>query len=361
MIASLLVALLAGPAPATATVALLPLENVSGDERAGRDVAAVLARALTARGYTVVQGEAVEAALEAERVRYLDSLSASVRAKVATQLGAAYLVSGAVYAYLDGPDPMLAFSGRMVGDDGASRWGGVFGLRAADTEGLFGAGRAATLDALLRVFAERVARSLPAPNEGAAPARGAGKPLHLAKPRAVAAAALGLVQTRRLAVLPPECFADDVRAGTIVTHLLAIRLRDAGFEPVEPADLREAMRAEGVRSFRALDSGFLARIGERIGTTLFVSGSVYAWRDTSRNAAVPPEVSLELSLVDVAAGRVLWTGQHARSGADYAFLLQRGAVTSAVALADRAIAELLDNLRAGRPAARANAASSRKP
>jgi hypothetical protein len=359
MIASLLLALLAATAPAT--VALLPLENVSGDERAGRDVAALLARALTARGYTVAQGEALEAALEAERVRYLDSLSTPVRAKVAAQLGAAHLVSGAVYAYLDGPDPMLAFSGRMVGADGAARWGGVFGRRASDTEGLFGAGRAATLDALLRVLAEQVERSLPAPGEAPAPARAPGKPLHLGKPRAVSAAALGGLRTRRVGVLPPECFADDVRAGAIVTHLLAVRLRDAGFEPVEAADLREAMRAEGVRSFRALDSGFLGAIGARLGTPLFLTGSVYAWRDASRHASRPPEVSLELSLVDVAGGRVLWTGQHARSGADYAFFLQRGGVTTAVALADRAIAELLDNLRTGQPPARANAASSRKP
>ena len=358
MIAALLVALLAAPA---ANVALLPLENLSGDERAGADVAAVLARALTARGYTVAQGEPVEAALAVERVRYLDSLPGPVRAKLAGQLGAGALLTGAVYTYAEGPSPMLAFSGRLVAEDGTVRWGGVFGIGANETEGMFGTGRAATLDALLRELAERVERSLPAPDGGAAPPRGPGKPRHLRKPRTVSAAALGTVETRRVAVLPLERFANDVRAAGILSHLLAIRLRDAGFEPVEAGDLRDAIRAEGVRSFRALDSAVLIKVGERVGTRLFLGGSVYAWRDAARHASVPPEVSLELSLVDVAAGRVLWTGQHARTGADYAFLLQRGGVTSAVALADRAIAELLDNLRAGRPAARANAASSRKP
>jgi hypothetical protein len=153
-----------------------------------------------------------------------------------------------------------------------------------------------------------------------------------------------------------------VRAAGIVAHLLAIRLRDAGFEPVEAADLRDAMRAEGLRSFRALDSALLARVGERVGTRLFLSGSVYAWRNPPpQGGAVPPEVSLELTLVDVVSGRVLFSGQHARTGGDYAFFLQRGAVASAVALADRVVAELLDSLRTGRAPARTNAASSRNP
>jgi hypothetical protein len=358
MIAGLLAALLAAPA---ATVALLPLDNLSGDERAGKDVAAVLARALTARGYTVADAPPVEAALEAARVRYLDSLPGPLRATLAHELGAGGLLTGAVYTYVEGPNPMLAFSGRLVSEDGAIRWAGVFGLGAAETEGMFGAGRASTLDALLGVVAGRVLRSLPAPGAAASPAP-PGKPLHLAKARAVPAAALGAIETRRVAVLPPESFAEDVRAAGIVAHLLAIRLRDAGFEPVEAADLREAMRAEGLRSFRALDSTLLAKVGERVGTRLFLSGTVYAWRNPPpQGGAVPPEVSLELTLVDVASGRVLWSGQHARTGNDYAFFLQRGALSSAVALADRVVAELLDSLRTGRPPARTQTATSRRP
>ena len=102
------------------------------------------------------------------------------------------------------------------------------------------------LDALLRVVAQRVERSLPAPGETAAPAPRPGKPLHLGKARAVRAPGLGQIETRRVAVLPPESFADDVRAAGIVAHLLAIRLRDAGFEPVEAADLREALTSRQI-------------------------------------------------------------------------------------------------------------------
>jgi hypothetical protein len=107
------------------------------------------------------------------------------------------------------------------------------------------------------------------------------------------------------------------------------------------------MRAEDVRSFRALDPEQLRRVGERVGAALFLRGSVYTWRDSVPQGGGSPEVSLELSLVDAARDRVMWTGQHARKGGDYAFLLQRGTVTSAVALADRVVSELLDRLRAG--------------
>jgi hypothetical protein len=353
---ALLLALLAGPADTT--VALLPLENLSGDERAGAEVAAVLARALTARGYAVARTEAMEAALAAGRVRYLDSLPAAVRGKLARDLAAGLLLTGAVYTYAEGASAMLAFSARMVDAGGAVRWAAAFGLTTRDTEGLLGTGRAGTLDALLREAAARVQRDLPAP-QGTAAARPGGKPLHLGGPRAFAAAALGEVASRRIAVLPPEGFAPDPRAGAIVSHLLAIRLRDAGLDVVEAADLRAAMREEGVRSFRGLDAGQLREVGDRVGATLFLNGSVYTWRDSSAHGGGWPEVSLELSLVDVARERVLWTGQHARRGGDYAFLLQRGAVTSAVALADRVVAELLDGLRVSARPRRANASRER--
>jgi hypothetical protein len=349
-------ALLSGAA--APTVALLPLENVSGDERAGADVAAVLARALTARGYVVARGEAVEAVLEAERVRYLDSLPQGVRARLRAELGAGLLLTGAVYTYAEGPSAMLAFSARMVETSGAVRWASVFAFTARDTEGILGTGRAGNLDALLRELAARVQRDLPGPGEPA-PLRPRGKPFHLGGPRSFAAAALGDVETRRVAVLPPEGFVTDPRAGAIVAHLLAIRLRDAGLEVVEAADLRAAMRAEGVRSFRAMEAGPLAKIGERVGASLFLSGSVYAWRDSSAQGSGSPEASVELTLVDVLRGRVLWTGQHARRGGDYALLLQRRTVTSAVALADRVVGEMLEGLRAGGRPARANASRER--
>jgi hypothetical protein len=354
--ALLLAALLSGPA--AATVALLPLENLSGDERAGADVAAVLARALFARGYGVVRGEAMETALEKERVRHLDSLPGDVRGRLAGALGASLLLTGAVYTYADGPSAMLAFSVRAVDAAGTARWAGVFGFTARDTEGLLGTGRAATLDALLRDIAARVERDLPAPGETAA-ARPRGKPLHLGGARWFAAAALRGTEPRRVAVLPPEGFAPDPRAAGIVAHLLAIRLRDAGLDVVEPADLRAAMRAEGVRSFRGLDPGQLRRVAEQVGAALFLRGSVYAWRDSSAQGGGSPEVSLELSLVDVVRERVLWTGQHARKGGDYALLLQRGTVTSAVALADRVVGELLEGLRAGARTGPANASRER--
>ena len=352
----LLAALLATP-PAEA-VALLPLENVSGDERAGADVGAVLARALTARGYAVLRGQALETALEAGRVRYLDSLPDTMRTTLAGDLGARLLLTGAVYTYAEGPSAMLAFSARMVAPDGALHWASVFGFTARDTEGILGTGRAATLDALLREAAAAVARDLPPPGEPAA-ARPRGKPIHLGGPRASGAAALADLETRRVAVLPPEGFTPEARAGAIVSHLLAVRLREAGLEAVEAADVRAAMRAEGVRTFRTMDAGQLRKVGERVGATLFLNGSVYAWRDSSPQGGGSPEVSLELSLVDVVRERVLWTAQHARTGRDYAFLLQRGEVTSAVGLADRVVREMLDGLRAGARPARTGAARER--
>ena len=59
--------------PARAVV--LPFENLSGNAKVGRDLAGQLAAALPRRGYRLADAENVEAVLQDERIRYLDSLT----------------------------------------------------------------------------------------------------------------------------------------------------------------------------------------------------------------------------------------------------------------------------------------------
>src|SRR5437016_347042 len=67
---------------ATRGVVVLPFDNVSGAQNAPREVSALLAKAIEAKGWTVSAGDAVEPLLEKERVRYLDSFDESVRKKI---------------------------------------------------------------------------------------------------------------------------------------------------------------------------------------------------------------------------------------------------------------------------------------
>ncbi len=334
-------ALGAAPRPRTPVV-MLPFENRSGVEEARAEIAAFLAAGLADKGYDVVQGEPVEAFLEAERLRHLDSLPAPAREALLRTFGAEGVVTGAIETFADGPNPIVGLSIRVQRGGGESWWGTV-GLSADATEGMFGRGRASTRKALSQEATRRLLSRLPRAGERVSAARPRGKPFRLSGPTTFRAAALDTKGALRVCLLPLENRTPSRDAGPALLQLLWGQLdRTALFEVVEPAELRAGMVAEGIRSFRDLDSAPLQRLGVRLGTSLFVRGTLETFREAgTAGGAVTPEVSLELSLIDVRAGRVLWTSQHARQGRDYEFLLRRGAIPSAVALADRMLGEMI--------------------
>jgi hypothetical protein len=343
---------------AATTVAMLPLENLSGIDGAREELAAPLAAALEAKGYAVVRGDAVEEILEAERIRHLDSLTPAARQMLCRRLGAQGLVLGSVDVFLEGAVPVVALQARLVGEDGGITWADAAGRTGDDTEGLFELGRLTGLPALAADVVRNLVRDLPAAGANAPAARLPGAPRGRS-PATFRDGALRAGGRYRICPLPLENRTDARPSARVVAPLLARRLRQSGlFDVVEPADLRAAMVAESVQSLRDAEPAALQKLGARIGTSLFLRGTIYSYREASPHGAdVPPAFALELSLVDVASARILWTSESARQGRDYEGLLGRGAITNVVALADRTVAEMVHALLEARPG-RTRAASA---
>lgn len=196
---------------------------------------------------------------------------------------------------------------------------------------------------MARLAVERGAQSLPAPG-----ARGESRAAHgrrwgLSAPATFRSTALPSSAPIRVCLVPFVNASESRAAPRIVADLLSRRLAESGrFTLVEPADFREALLAERVPALRDLDPERLRAVGARLGTTYFLRGSIWRWREASpRSDAVLPEVDLQLELVDVASRRVVWTAHHARRGEDYQGLLLRGAVGTVVELADRVVGEMV--------------------
>lgn len=324
-------------------VVVLPFQNVSGVERAVDRLVPRLEKILERRGYALIRGEAVESLLERDRVRHLDSLPSEVRARLLDRLGAGAVLSGTIYTYQEGDNPVIALSARMIRGDARVLWWNVVGLSPGDTEGLLGLGRAATTEDLEERAVARLARDLPRPGERQKAGLLGGAPLRLSGPRTFRSAALASAGVRRVCVLPFENFTDSRQAPRLVVELLSRWLTETGrFEVVEAGDLRAGMVAEKIRSFRDGDPAALEKLGKILGTDLFLRGTIYTFRETSaRGAGATPELDLELDLVDVRAGRVLWTSSHARKGEDYRALFERGAISGVVSLSDRVLQEIV--------------------
>lgn len=336
---ALLIALAAAPSAAGARVALLPLEDQGGGAGA-EQVSPLLEAELARRGWEVASGEPVARALEERRVRYLDSLSGADREALLSGWNADAYLAGTVHTWAAGRDSVVALSARLVGRDGQTLWSGAAGLSAEETPGLLGLGRADELPALARRAVRDLCRSLPAPSARAR-SRGGSGPFLRAGARTFVSASLP--EGARLAILPLASQAEAREAPRVAETLLAGRLAGSGrFGVVESADVRAALVSAKLRGIRGLEPSALRELGERLGTTLFLTGTIWAWRDG--NPATPAslaEAEIELTLIDAATGRILWTSHLARRGEEYRGLFLRGAVKSVVVLADRMLGEMV--------------------
>jgi hypothetical protein len=97
-----------------------------------------------------------------------------------------------------------------------------------------------------------------------------------------------------------------------------------------------------VTSLWAASPETLKKVGERVGTTLFLRGAVL-------RGLLDPEQTVELHLyiVDVATQRVLWSALQDRDKAEFEKLLGLGNVDATVTVADRVVLELVDSLYVG--------------
>lgn len=344
LLALAMVAVLPSPGRADGTVVvLLPLDDLAGRPRIARELSGLLAQQLARRGYEVVHGVAVEQVLERLRVRYLDSLPAPVAGRIREEFGAHGLVLGSLLSYREGNDPAMALSARMVTPEGRQAWTGMVGLTADDTTGMLGRGRVKTADELVGRAVARLFDGFPDPSRRpvarALPMRRTPSP----GPITYRAPGFDPRRAQRVCVLPFESFEKRSGAARIAVELASARLRErGGLSVVEAGDLRAAVLSEEVRSLLHPDSGQLRKLARRLDAPLFLRGTVYVYRE--RDGGGEPEVDMQLTLVNVEEGKIVWTSRLARRGSQYMKLLQRGAISTAAALADQALAEMVDAL-----------------
>jgi len=315
------------------SVVLMPLDNVSGEQSATAGLPPLIVKAMEAKGWTVTGGD-IEALLENERVRYLDSLDANVRHDILEKTGADAILTVTVYTYAVGRNPTVGLSAHLIDADGKIAWSDVAAVASSDTERAFGLGRKETIEEVAAEAVRKLMESLTR--------RRAGWRTRSTSPHYVSD---DLDKSRPICVLPFDNNSNVPDAPRVLADVLALRLEAAGFSVVDPAVLRAAALKARI-SLRSVSSPDLATLAKSVGTPLFLRGTVYAYDDpTTHNSAIPPALDVEATLVDVSTAKVLWAAQQNRKGTDYIGFLMLGAVSNSVSLTDRVATEMIATAR----------------
>lgn len=325
------------------SITIVPFENASGVLTAPAEIGSRVAKAAAERGWSVTDTN-IRQLLEEQRVRYFDALDDESRRKVLEATGGTALLTGTVYSFVEGRNPVVAVIARLVDADGSLLWSQVTAVSADEEESLFGLGRPATARDLSEAAVSSLMRSFPRAGRGPAIPRGPSGRLFLDRVSAYRAKGdvpmHSATAARRICVLPFDNHSNNPAATRVVHDTLIVRLAaDPSFEVVDPAVLRAAAQKVRIGSFREIQNSELARVGREVGASLFVRGTIYGFVE-SAGSTRDPEIDVEMSIVDIQAERVVWAAQNHRRGSDYTGLFLLGAATSGVALTDRVVTEM---------------------
>lgn len=245
------------------------------------------------RSTELVDPDATRDALRTMRLRAPDSASTETLSRLASELGARWLLTVALHDAPSGPVPDLSLGARLYdGETGRLAVAGFAGLSGLDDRGLLGVG---TIDHVAELAPRAASRLLEPLLEEAARER---------------TSAAGSLPLPRLAVVPftSTTRQDGFVVAAAATEALRARLLARGGTLAEPGCVREGLRRREVVHWGELTAGSREAIRRACGVERMVTGAVERWEVVGSGEAPEPIVAVALRLVDAADGQVLWAG-----------------------------------------------------
>ena len=337
-------------AQTTTPIALLPFENVSGSVDSVRIVMPLIAQVLHDKGYQLIPLQKVEAFLATNRIRNTGMLSRAQLRNLKAEFSVDFVLLGSVDLFYEAADnPQCGLSSRVVSTtEGNIIWAESTGRTGGDYTGMLGLGTITSGIDLAREVVKLLFQTLPSPGTPlAVSAEKKTIALRMFGPKGgYRSAALDNSQGWRVGVTVFENASDRKGAGRILTDIFTTALvRQGRFQIIDPGEINEALIALGRTPYGGMDMAALKDFKNRTGIDAIFNGTVYRYNEgLKREATTSPEIALDVTMLDIESGKILWFATGERSGDDSQIVLDFGIIHSMVPLIRKAIADMLDTL-----------------
>ena len=125
---------------------------------------------------------------------------------------------------------------------------------------------------------------------------------------------------KKLAVLPLENLTNDKNAHEKIRAILISELLKKGVEVLDPGEVNRALEEMKVASVGALRVAELQELGKKLSVDGIIVGSVENF-EINRGGSVSfvsyPEVTINLRLIEVNSGKMLWSIRHSKNGLNF--------------------------------------------
>ncbi|MBI3450299.1 MAG: hypothetical protein HY049_15470 [Acidobacteria bacterium] len=352
-LACLVAAGAASGAEAPRRLLVIPFAGRGAPEGAWKELWPVLSAALRGQGFDIVEMSAVEEEMRIHRLRDPSILSHEEIAALAVALKADRVILGSLYRLDGGGEPTISFSGRVIQPDRLE----IEAISATMLDGkslrrALGMGGPVTRARVLEEASRRFTASLVAGLAGASSAEELKALLRggslAPAPASYLAPGIGDRRIHRITILPFRNQTKHVGAGQTAAEMFAWCLQASGqVSLVDSGDATRRLLLRGWHAGLPVGRAEVVALRDDPGVDAVLMGTVDRWEVSDQGAAIPPEISFTVRLLDAATGEILWAAEHERSGDETSTIYGIGSATLAESLLARSAFEVLEPLLKG--------------
>jgi TolB-like protein len=321
------------------SIAVFPVENLSGTSAPLKTVRESLIHQLKLQGFTVLDDQTLEGFMGKHRVRYTAGIDATTAQALGQETAAEGVLITSLELYSDAVPPKAALTSRLVstGVDPRILWTDGVGLAGDDSPGILELGLIENPNRLLTKALGTLAASLGAhfQKQGM---ETAGRVDRRFQPKlSFRSAALDLGKKRTVAVIPFFNYSERRQAGEVmVLHFIRELQKSGNFDVVEPGLVRQAFLSLRVIMEEGVTLADVKALSAALNVDLLLTGKVFDYQDY-QGATGTPKVDFTAQLIERTTQKIVWSSLSYNAGDDGVYFFDRGRLNTAHAMASRMV------------------------
>jgi TolB-like protein len=325
----------APPAGPRVSIALFPLENLSGTKAPLKAMRGLLIDQLKRKGFNVLDDDALEAFMVRNRIRYAGGIDAMTARVLKKEMGVEGVIITSLELFSDAVPPKIALTARLVsaGENPAIVWMDGVGLAGDDAPGILGLGLIEDPERLVTKAIDTLTWSLADQVYRNAARADTGKLQNKFKPKIFyRSPGLEAGKKPRVAVVPFFNKSGRRNGGEIMVLNLMRALKYAGFDVVEPGVVRSAFLNLRIIMEDGISLAEANAIFSASNADFVLGGQVLDYQDYE-GASGRARINFSVQLINKESQKIAWSSLSQNNGDDKVYFFDWERVNTANAMA----------------------------
>jgi TolB-like protein len=320
------------------SIAILPIENLTGTMAPLKDIRGLYISQLKRRGFNVLEDETLEKFLARNRIRYTGGINKAVAQAFKNETGVGGVLITSLELYSEVNPPKIALTSRLVstGDNPIILWIDGVGLAGDDSPGILGLGLIEDPKALLEKVVGRLTGLLEKHLSKKSTSENIKSVKRKFRPKVSYRSDL-LAPDRKytVAVAPFLNFSGRRNSGEILELQFIRNLKKFGqLDVIEPGVVRQQLLTFRIIIPEGISLANADALFATLNADLILAANVMEYQDY-QGVFGNPKVDFFVQLIEKRSRSVVWSSISHNEGDDWVFFFDRGKVNTAHAMASQ--------------------------